>query len=149
MLAQPVKRNTWTSSGWPLWWSPETAYTFGDAVDLEDGETFPPDSISERAWKREYHQEWDSTKTLKANLVVREEHAYFNSQLWMSPCHGLSLETLQGIAEGENIPALIEEIGDYKGPTALLRDAAGYLVGQREWRKAFRPVLDAAGWMEG
>ena len=143
------KTNTWTSSGWPLWWSPETAYTFGDAVDLEDGETFPPDSISERAWKREYHQEWDSTKTLKANLVVREEHAYFNSQLWMSPCHGLSLETLQGIAEGENIPALIEEIGDYKGPTALLRDAAGYLVGQREWRKAFRPVLDAAGWMEG
>ena len=67
----------------------------------------------------------------------------------MTPCHGLSIETLQGIAEGGDIPALIEEVGDYKGPTALLRDAAGYLVGQREWRKAFRPVLDAAGWVEG
>ena len=142
------KTNTWTSSGWPLWWSPETAYTFGDAVDLEEGEAFPPDSISERDWKREYHQIWDGTKTLKANLILREEHAYFNAQLWMTPCHGLSIETLQGIAEGGNIPALIQEVGDYEGPTALLRDAAGYLVGRREWRKAFMPVLTAAGWRE-
>ena len=142
------KTNTWTSSGWPAWWSPETAYTFGDAVDLEEGEEFPPDSISERDWKREYHQIWDGTKTLKENLILREDHAFFNAQLWMTPCHGLSLETLQGIAEGENIPALISEIGDYEGPTALVRDAAEYLVGRREWRKAFRPVLDAAGWQE-
>ena len=33
-----------------------------------------------------------------------------------------------------------------KGPTALLRDAAGWLVGRKEWRKAFGPVVDAAGW---
>ena len=58
-----------------------------------------------------------------------------------------SLETLQAIAAGENIEALILE-ADYKGPTALLRDAAGWLVGRKEWRKAFRLVLDAAGWRE-
>ena len=64
----------------------------------------------------------------------------------MTPCHGLSLETLQAIAEGEDIEALIEEVGDYQGPTALLVDAANWLAGRKEWRKAFRPVLDAAGW---
>ena len=31
------------------------------------------------------------------------------------------------IGAGENIPALIEEIGDYKGPTALLVDVADWL----------------------
>ena len=143
------KTNTWTSSGWPTWWEPETTYAFGDGVDLEEGEEFPPDSISERDWKREYHQIWDGTKTLKDNLVVREEDAYFNAVTWMTPCHGLSIETLQGIAEGGDIPALIEEVGDYKGPTALLVDAAAWLTGRKEWRKAFRPVLDAAGWVEG
>ena len=140
------KTNTWTSSGWPTWWKPDTTYAFSDGVDLEEGEEFPDSSISAKAWKREYHQEWDCQKSLRDNLILREDHAYFNAQLWMTPCHGLSLETLQGIAEGGDLPALIEEIGDYEGPTALLRDAAGYLVGQREWRKAFRPVLDAAGW---
>ena len=44
-----------------------------------------PDSISERDWKREYHQIWDGTKTLKDNLVVREEDAYFNAVTWMTP----------------------------------------------------------------
>ena len=67
----------------------------------------------------------------------------------MTPCHGLSLETLHGIAEGGDILSLIQEIGDYKGPTALLRDTADWLAGRREWRKAFRPVLDAAGYVTG
>ena len=120
--------NCWTSSGWPTWWRPETTYAFSDGREMEEGEAFPVSSISAKDWRREYGQEWDSKKTLKDNLIQREEHAYFNSQLWMTPCHGLSLETLQGIAEGGDIPALIEEVGDYKGPTALLRDAAGYLV---------------------
>ena len=139
----------WTASHWPTWWQPDTTYAFSDGVDLEDGQEVPADSISGKDWRREYGQEWDHTKTLKDNLIQREDHAFFNAQLWMTPCHGLNLETLQAIADGENIPALIEEIGDYEGPTALLRDAAEYLVGRREWRKAFKPVLDAAGWREG
>ena len=142
------KTNTWTSSHWPTWSKLETTYAFFDGRELEEEEVFPHDSISARDWKREYHQEWDSKKSLKDNLWQREEDALFNSQLWMANCHGLSLETLNGIAEGENVEALIEEVGDYEGPTALLRDAAGWLAGQREWRKAFRPVLDAAGWRE-
>ena len=143
------KTNTWTSSHWPTWSKLETTYAFFDGRELEEEEVFPHDSISARDWKREYHQEWDSKKSLKDNLIQREEDALFNSQLWMANCHGLSLETLNGIAEGENVEALIEEVGDYEGPTALLRDAAGWLAGQREWRKAFRPVLDAAGWQDG
>ena len=143
------RTNSWTTSGWPTWWQAETTYAFSDGRELEEGEAFPTDSISAKDWRREFGQEWDSRKTLKDNLLLREEYAFFNAQLWMTPCHGLSLETLQGIAEGGDIPALIEEVGDYKGPTALLRDAAEYLVGRREWRKAFRPVLDAAGWREG
>ena len=142
------KTNTWTSSHWPTWSKLETTYAFFDGRELEEEEVFPHDSISARDWKREYHQEWDSKKSLIENLWQREEYALFNSQLWMANCHGLSLETLNGIAEGENVEALIEEVGDYEGPTALLRDAAGWLAGQREWRKAFRPVLDAAGWRE-
>ena len=55
------------------------------------------------------------------------------------------METLQAIAEGENVEALIMEIGDFQGPAALLVDAAAWLTGRKEWRKAFRPVLDAAG----
>ena len=139
------KTNTWTSSGWPDWWEPETTYAFSDGRELEDGENFPTDSISAKDWKREYHQEWDPTKTLTDNLIQREEYAYFNAQLWMTPCHGLSLETLHGIAAGGDIEALIMEVGDYQGPTALLRDTADWLAGRRDWRKAFRPVLEAAG----
>ena len=142
------KTNTWTSSGWPDWWEPDTTYAFSDGRDLEDGEDFPTDSISAKDWKAQYHQAWDTRKSLIENLWQREEDALFNSQLWMANCHGLSMETLQAIAAGEDIEALIQEVGDYQGPTALLRDAAGYLVGQRDWRKAFRPVLDAAGWRE-
>ena len=143
------KTNTWTSSHWPDWWEPDTTFAFSDGRDLEEGEEFPADAISAKDWKRQYGQEWDSKKTLKENLIKREEDAYFNSQLWMTNCRGLSIETLQGIAEGGDIPALIAEIGDYKGPTALLRDVAGWLVGRNEWRKAFRPVLDTAGWKGG
>ena len=142
------KTNAWTSSGWPTWWEPETTYAFSDGRDLEDGEDFPTDSISAKDWKAQYHQAWDTRKTLTENLWQREEDALFNSQVWMTPCHGLSMETLHGIAAGGDIPALIQEIGDYKGPTALLRDVAEWLAGAREWRKAFRPVLDAAGWRE-
>ena len=71
--------HTWTSSGWPTWWEPETTYAFSDGRELKDGEDFPPDAISEKDWKRDYGQQWDSKKS-------------------------------------------------------------------REWRKAFRPVLDAAGY---
>ena len=143
------KTNTWTSSGWPTWWEPETTYAFSDGRDLEEGEAFPTDSISAKEWKSQYHQKWECKKSLIENLWQREEDAYFNSQLWMTPCHGLSLETLHGIAEGENAEALIQEVGDYQGPTALLVDAAAWLTGHKEWRKAFRPVLDAAGWQGG
>ena len=140
------KTNTWTSSGWPTWWEPETTYAFSDGRELEEGESFPPDSISAKDWKREYHQEWDSKKSLKDNLIQREEDAYFNAQLWMTPCLSLSLETLYAIGKGEVIEALMQEIGDYEGPAALLRDTADWLAGRREWRKSFVPVLDAAGW---
>ena len=144
------KTNTWTSSGWPDWWEPDTTYAFSDGRDLEDGEDFPTDSISAKEWKSEHNQQWDTRKSLIENLWQREEDALFNSQLWMANCHGLSMETLQGIAEGGDIPSLIEEVGDYQGPTALLVDVANWLhqpkeSGRKEWRKAFRPVLDAAG----
>ena len=142
------KTNTWTSSGWPTWWEPETTYAFSDGRELEEGESFPPDSISAKDWKREYHQEWDSKKSLKDNLIQREEDAYFNAQLWMTLCLSLSLETLQAIGAGGDIESLIEEVGDYQGPAALLRDTAAWLTGRREWRKAFRPVLDAAGYVD-
>ena len=153
-VGNTTKTNTWTSSGWPTWWEPETTYAFSDGRDLESGEDFPDDAISAKDWKSEHHQAWDTRKSLHENLWQREEDALFNSQLWMANCHGLSLETLQAIAAGENVEALIEEVGDYKGPTALLRDTANWLhppkeSGRREWRKAFRPVLDAAGWREG
>ena len=124
------KTNTWTSSHWPTWWEPETTYAFSDGRELEEGEAFPTDSISAKDWKREYHQEWDSKKSLTDNLIQREEDAYFNAQLWMTPCRGLSLETLYGIARGENIEAPIQEIGDYEGPAALLRDTADWLAGR-------------------
>ena len=120
------RTNSWTTSGWPTWWQPETTYAFSDGRELEKGEAFPTDSISAKEWKSEHNQKWDCKKSLIENLWQREQDAYFNSQLWMTPCHGLSLETLHGIAKGGDIPSLIQEIGDYKGPTALLRDAAGW-----------------------
>ena len=139
------KTNSWTSSGWPTWWQAETTYAFSDGRDLAKGEDFPADSISAKEWKSQYHQAWDTRKTLTENLWQREDDALFNSQLWMANCHGLSMETLQAIAEGEDVEALIEEVGDYQGPRALLVDAASWMSGRKEWRKAFRPVLDAAG----
>ena len=148
-VGNTTKTNTWTSSGWPTWWEPETTYAFSDGRDLESGEDFPTDSISAKDWKAQHHQAWDTRKSLIENLWQREEYALFNSQLWMANCHGLSMETLEGISEGENAEALIEEVGDYQGPTALLVDAAAWLTGCKEWRKAFRPVLDAAGWQGG
>ena len=142
------KTNTWTSSGWPTWWKPETTYAFSDGRELEEGESFPDSSISAKAWRREYGQEWNSNKSLKDNLIQREEDAYFNAQLWMTLCLGLNLETLQAIGAGGDIESLIHEIGDYQGPAALLRDTADWLAGRREWRKAFRPVLDVAGYVD-
>ena len=148
-VGNTTKTNTWTSSGWPTWWEPETTYAFSDGRDLESGEDFPTDSISAKDWKAQHHQAWDTRKSLIENLWQREEYALFNSQLWMANCHGLSIETLHGIAAGENAKALIQEVGDYEGPRALLVDAAAWLTGRKEWRKAFRPVLDAAGWQGG
>ena len=138
--------NCWTSSHWPTWWELETTYSFSDGRELKEGEQWPNSSIQAKDWRREYGQQWDCKKTLKNNLIQREEDAFFNSQLWMTNCFGLNLETLYAIGKGEVIEALIQEIGDYQGPTALVRDAAYWLVGRRTWRKAFRPVLDAAGW---
>ena len=140
------KTNTWTSSGWPAWWDPETTYAFSDGRELKDGEDFPPDAISEKDWKQEYDQQWDSKKSLTDNLIERENHAHFNAQLWMTNCLGLNLETLQAIGAGGDIESLILEIWDYQGPAALLQDTADWLAGRRDWRKAFAPVLDAAGW---
>ena len=74
------KTNTWTSSGWPDWWEPDTTYAFSDGRDLEDGEDFPTDSISAKEWKSEYNQQWDTRKSLIENLWQREEDALFNSQ---------------------------------------------------------------------
>ena len=144
-VGNTVKTNSWTTSNWPKWWEPETTYAFSDGRDLPKGEDFPAESISAKEWKAKYHQTWDTRKSLIENLWQREEDALFNSQLWMANCHGLSTETLQAIAAGEDIEAIIEEVGDYQGPTALLVDAANWLAGRKEWRKAFRPVLDAAG----
>ena len=45
------KTNSWTSSGWPTWWEPETTYAFSDGRDLESGENFPDDAISAKDWK--------------------------------------------------------------------------------------------------
>ena len=147
-VGNTVKTNTWTSSGWPTWWEPETTYAFSDGRELAKGEDFPAESISAKEWKAQYHQAWDTRKSLIENLWQREEDALFNSQTWMANCHGLSMETLKAIAEGEDIEALIQEVGDYEGKPALLVDAANWLAEpeKREWRKAFRPVLDAAGW---
>ena len=38
---------------------------------------------------------------MKDNLLLREEYAFFNAQLWMTNVGGLSMETLHGIARGE------------------------------------------------
>ena len=46
------------------------------------------------------------------------------------------------------VNALVQEVGDYEGPIALLRDVADYLAGRRTWRRAFGPVLAVAGWRE-
>ena len=147
-VGETDKTNTWTSSGWPTWWQAETTYAFSDGRELTDSEAFPDDSISAKDWRRDYGQQWDGTKSLRDNLILREDHAYFNSQLWLTLCLGLNLETLHSIAEGGDIEALIQEIGDYQGPAALLRDTADWLAGRKEWRKAFGPVLDAAGYVD-
>ena len=142
------RTNSWTTSGWPTWWQAETTYAFSDGRDLEEGEDFPADCVSGKEWKSEHNQKWDCKKSLIENLWQREQDALFNAGLWMKSCHGLSLETLYGIAAGGNIKALIEEVGNYRGPRALLVDSANFLVGRMEFRPAFRPVLEAAGWRE-
>ena len=93
------KTNTWTSSGWPSWWSPESTYAFGDPRELTDSEAFPDDSISAKDWRREYAQAWDCKKSLTDNLVQREAYATFNAALWMSACIGLNTEIMYGLAK--------------------------------------------------
>ena len=140
---------TWTSSGWPSWLELDKTYQFSDGRELAEGEEFDPGAIEAKEWKREYHQNWDTLGTLRANVMQREEHAHHNATLWVSRCVGLNLETLRGIANATSsseINALVQEVGDYDGPVSLLRDTAQYLAGLRPWRKAFRPVLDVAGW---
>ena len=72
-------------------------------------------------------------------------------------CHGLSMETLQASQKVEISRRSFEEVGDYQGPRALLVDVANSSQrklhppkesGRKEWRKAFKPVLDVAGWRE-
>ena len=43
-----AKTNTWTSSHWPTWFEPATTYAFSDGRELEDGEAFPTDSVSQQ-----------------------------------------------------------------------------------------------------
>ena len=143
------KTNCWTSSGWPTWWSPETTYAFSDPRELTDSEAFPDDSISAKDWRRDYGQQWDSKKSLKDNLVQREAYAALNAAMWVSACVGLNVEILYGIAKASTtaeVDALVAEVQDYQGPAALLRDTADWIAGRRDWRPAFRVVLDVAGW---
>ena len=42
------------------------------------GNPSPMTPSSAKTWRREYGQQWDSKKTLKENLIQREEDAYFN-----------------------------------------------------------------------
>ena len=143
--------HTWTSSGWPDWEENPAGYAFSDGRELRDNEAFDPDSITTAEWKKDNHQGWDGTLTLRANLERIEVYAHHNSQLWMSPCLGLNIETLRAVGDAtgkRQIKALIAEIGDYDGPTALLRDTAAYLKTGKGWRSAYGPVLDAAGYRE-
>ena len=83
-------------------------------------------------------------------MLRREEFAEFNAASWVSGCVDLNLETLWAIGRAENaaeIDALVAET-DYEGRVSLLRDTAYWLAGREGcyWRKAFRPVLDVAGW---
>ena len=68
---------------------------------------------------------------MRANLERRELDAHQNAQRWVSACLGLNLEILDAIGNAtssKEIAALVREVGDYDGPTALLRDtAAKYL----------------------
>ena len=106
-VGETDKTNTWTSSGWPTWWQAETTYAFSDGRELADSEAWPDESISAKDWRRDYGQQWNGTKSLKENLIQREEDAYFNSQLWLTLCLGLNLETLHAIAEGGDIEGII------------------------------------------
>ena len=144
-----AKTHTWTTSGWPDWEDNPPTYAFSDGRYLEDHEEFDPGSITTAQWKKDNHQGWDNTLSLRANLERREDYALHNAQLWMSRCLGLNLETLQAIGNAsgrQQVAELIAEVGDYDGPTALLRDAAAYLKTGKKWRKAYGPVLNAAGW---
>ena len=139
---------TWTSSDWPTWNEHPPAYAFSDGRYLPEGEAFAPGSVSVKEWRRDNRQSWDGTLTYRANLERRELDAHQNAQRWVSACLGLNLEILDGIANAtssKEIAALVREVGDYDGPTALLRDTAAYLKTGRGWRAAYGPVLDSAG----
>ena len=145
------KTNTWTSSGWPSWLEFDPTYQFSDGRELEDGESFDTEAIEVRAWRLDYRQQWNARATLRTNLVLREQHAVFNAQVWVSGCVGLGVETLYGIARASSIAevdALVAET-DYAGPVALLRDVANWIAGRRDWRPCYRVVLDVAGWKIG
>ena len=89
--------------------------------------------------------------TYLANLEHRELDAHQNAQRWVSACLGLNLEILTAIGAATSVKelsALVREVGDYDGPTALLRDTATYLKTGQGWRSAYGPVLDVAGWVE-
>ena len=129
-VGMTTKTNTWTSSGWPSWWEPETTYAFSDGVELAEGADFPADAIEAKDWKRENNQKWDCKESVTHNLIMREDHAHHNAQVWVTNCFGLNLETLWAIAAGGDVESLILEIGDYQGPTALLRDTAAYMAGR-------------------
>ena len=145
------KINSWTSGNWPEWETPSNTYALDDGRELAEGEEFEPDSVSVHAWRKENRQAWNNGQTVAWNYQQREEYALHNSQLWMSAVTGLNLEILTAIGDAATageVAALIAEVGDYDGPTALLRDTATYLTTGKGWRKAFRPVLTVAGWRE-
>ena len=140
--------HTWTTSGWPDWEDNPPTYAFSDGRYLEDNEAYEAGAITTAQWKKDNHQGWDNTLSLRANLERREGHALHNSLLWVSACTGLNPEILQAIgnaASAEEVRALVLEVGDYEGPIALLRDTAKYLKTGKGWRSAYGPVLDVAG----
>ena len=143
------KINSWTSGNWPEWEEPKKTYALNDGRELAEGEEFEPDSVSVHVWRKENRQAWNKGQTVAWNYEQREEYALRNSQLWMSAVTGLNLEILTAIGDATTageVAALVAEIGDCQGPTALLRDAAAYLRTGKKWRKAYGPVLNAAGW---
>ena len=119
-------------------WQAETTYAFSDGRELADSEAWPDESISAKDWRRDYGQQWNGTKSLKEKLIQREEDAYFNSQLWLTLCLGLNLETLHAIAQGGDIEALILEIGGLPWACGATAGYGGMVVRTAGMAEAFR-----------